>query len=336
LIGTSVGMSRVKSLIARVAPSDTTVLLRGESGTGKELVAAALHELSSRNEGRFVRVNCAAVVETLLASELFGHERGSFTGAHARKKGWFEVADGGTLFLDEIGDISAKTQAALLRVLQHQEFERVGGTETVRVDVRVLAATNANLEELVKTSEFRQDLYYRLAAVTISIPPLRTRLEDLGELAEHLLERIAADTGTDRKLLSPDALRFLRSHRWPGNVRELENVLRSTALLSESQVLEPRHFRMYAEHLEGEALDIEVGIGGGMPGPGRESGLAQLFYDRVRKGDGSIYDLRKMLERESIARALSETGGNITKAADLLGMKRPRLSQLIKEYGLER
>ena len=333
LIGSSAGMQRVKNLVARIAPSDTTVLLRGESGTGKELVAAALHELSTRASQRFVRVNCAAVVETLLASELFGHERGSFTGAHARKKGWFEVADGGTLFLDEIGDISPKTQAALLRVLQHQEFERVGGTETVRVDVRVIAATNANLEELVRTGEFRQDLYYRLAAVTISIPPLRTRLEDLSALSDHLLERIAADTGTDRKAVSPDALRFLKSHRWPGNVRELENVLRSTALLSETQTLEPRHFRMYAEHLEGEALDFD--LGGATPG-GRETGLAQLFYDQVRKGETSIYDLRKLLERESISRALTETGGNITRAADLLGMKRPRLSQLIKEYELER
>ena len=330
IVGTSIPIQRIKTLIARIAPSDATVLVRGESGTGKELVAEALHRLSGRAQGPFIRVNCAAVVETLLASELFGHERGAFTGAHARKKGWFEAADGGTLFLDEIGDISPKTQAALLRVLQFHEFERVGGTETVEVDVRVIAATNRDLEGLVQTEDFRQDLYYRLCSVTIVVPPLRARAADLAALSAHLLSRIATDTATPHKELSSDALSFLRSHRWPGNVRELENVLRSAAVLSEGATLEPRDFRMYAEHLDDEALDMPAPI---EPSP-REGGLARLFYDRIRDGDGSIYELRKFLERDSIARALEETGGNVTQAAKLLGMKRPRLSQLIKEHGL--
>ncbi len=331
LVGSSPQMAQVRSLVARIAPSDATVLVRGESGTGKELVATAVHELSQRSGGPFLRVNCAAVVETLLASELFGHERGAFTGAVAQKKGWFELADGGTLFLDEIGDVSPKTQVALLRVLESRELNRVGGTEPVSVDVRVIAATNRDLEAAVDDGDFRRDLYYRLGAMTIPLSPLRARLSDIPELAEHLLMRMAREMGGPLRALSSDAMRFLRSHRWPGNVRELENVLRSAVLLSEATVLEPHDFQSYAEHLAGAALDIDAA-----PARDGDLDLATAFYDRVRSGDASIYELRKTLERESITRALVETHGNITRAAVLLGMKRPRLSQLIREHGIDR
>ncbi|MCS6797664.1 MAG: sigma 54-interacting transcriptional regulator [Myxococcota bacterium] len=328
IVGRSPAMRAVLAAIERIAPTDALVLVRGESGTGKELVAEALHRGSARRDGPLVKVNCAALVETLLLSELFGHERGAFTGAHTRRKGRFELADGGTLFLDEIGDISPKTQVALLRVLQERAFERVGGTQSIRVDVRIVAATHRDLEAMVRAGTFREDLYYRLRGVTLDLPPLRERLEDLPALCEALLARIAAERGETPRRLSREALERLSRHRWPGNVRELENVLRSATLFAEGPVLEVKDFAglLPACDERGSAAPVGLGVS--------EGRIEDLLYAHVRSGGRSLFDVRKDLERECIARALRDAGGNITRAAALLGLKRPRLSQLVKEHGL--
>jgi DNA-binding NtrC family response regulator/tetratricopeptide (TPR) repeat protein len=329
LVGDSAPMNQVRTLLDKVAPTDALVLIRGESGTGKELIAEALHHNSPRRNRPIVKVNCAALVETLLLSELFGHERGAFTGANARKKGRFELADGGTIFLDEIGDISAKTQVALLRVLQERQFERVGGTQPIRVDVRIIAATHRDLEAMVREGSFREDLYYRLRGVMVELPPLRSRLDDLPAVAQHLLERIAAERGEEPRGLSDEASDLLVRHRWPGNVRELENVLRSATLFAESSVLEAQDFAAFREVFT-EAPEPETSSASTDP-----ADLEELMYHRVRRGESSLFEMKKSLERECIVRALRETDGNITQAASLLGMKRPRLSQLVKQYGLQ-
>jgi DNA-binding NtrC family response regulator/tetratricopeptide (TPR) repeat protein len=340
IVGSSAPIQGVLSMIDRVAPTDALVLIRGESGTGKELVAEAIHRGSPRRDRPLVKVNCAALVETLLLSELFGHERGAFTGATARKKGRFEVADGGTIFLDEIGDISPKTQVALLRVLQEREFERVGGTTAIKVDVRIVCATHRDLEKMVREGEFREDLYYRLRGVTLEVPPLRRRLDDLGELSRYLLERIAQERGEAPKRLSAASLRLLSAHRWPGNVRELDNVLRSATLFADGDVLEPSDLATFAEAFGRGDPEPEMAITPGSepdaaasPG-GVDTDEIERVYRRIRGGSVSLFEMKKVLERECIERALAETGGNITRAAALLGMKRPRLSQLVKEYGL--
>jgi DNA-binding NtrC family response regulator/tetratricopeptide (TPR) repeat protein len=328
LVGDSAAMNQVRTLLDKVAPTDALVLVRGESGTGKELIAEALHNNSPRKNRPLVKVNCAALVETLLLSELFGHERGAFTGANARKKGRFELADGGTIFLDEIGDISPKTQVALLRVLQERQFERVGGTQPIRVDVRIIAATHRDLEAMVREGSFREDLYYRLRGVMVELPPLRNRLDDLPAVAQHLLDRIAAERGEQARSLSPEARDLLVRHRWPGNVRELENVLRSATLFAESSTLEAHDFAAFRE-VFAEAPEPETSAAA------EPSDLEAMLYHRVRRGDSSLFEMKKALERECIVRALRETDGNITQAAALLGMKRPRLSQLVKQYGLQ-
>jgi len=220
-----------------VARSNSTVLIRGESGTGKELVAEALHRASERATGPLVSVNCAALVETLLLSELFGHEKGAFTGAASRRRGRFEMAEGGTLFLDEIGDISARTQVALLRVLQEKTFERVGGAQPIRANVRVICATHRDLKAMVERGDFREDLYYRLKGITLEVPALRARLGDLPKIAEHLLGRVATERSEQPKTMTTDAVELLQRHRWPGNIRELENVLRAVSLFAEGEVI---------------------------------------------------------------------------------------------------
>ncbi|MEM9070991.1 MAG: sigma 54-interacting transcriptional regulator [Myxococcota bacterium] len=313
-------------VLEKVAPSEATVLVRGESGTGKELVAEALHRHSPRRDKPLVKVNCAALVETLLLSELFGHERGAFTGASSRKKGRFELADGGTLFLDEIGDISPATQVALLRVLQEREFERVGGTQPIKVDVRIIAATHRDLEAMVAEGTFREDLYYRLRGVSVEVPALRSRLEDLPELVERLLERFAEERNEPIRTASKEVLRMLAGHHWPGNIRELENVLRSASLFAEGSVLTRDDFAAFGDVFVAAAPEQD----GGAPPPPLEDAL----YARVRDGDTSLLEMKKVIERECIVRALVETNGNITRAAALLGMKRPRLSQLVKQYNL--
>jgi transcriptional regulator with GAF, ATPase, and Fis domain len=345
--------------VKKVARSNSTVLVRGESGTGKELVAEAIHRASDRATGPLVTVNCAALVETLLLSELFGHEKGAFTGAIARRRGRFEMAEGGTLFLDEIGDISARTQVALLRVLQERTFERVGGTAPIRANVRVICATHRDLKAMVERGEFREDLYYRLRGITLEVPPLRARMGDLPRIGEHLLARIATERGETKKTLSSDAIELLGRHRWPGNVRELENALRAATLFADGETISAATLADNVDDLRGavqagrarpslppppvaaqddassDALgaDEEVETGEG-PLPSVEASATAVAYSQVRGGTTSLPDIKRQIERDCIARALAETKGNITRAAALLGMKRPRLSQLVKQYGL--
>ena len=346
LVGRSGKLNTVFNLLDKIAPSDSLVLIRGESGTGKELIADALHAGSPRRPAPLIKVNCGALVETLLLSELFGHERGAFTGALQRKKGRFEAADGGTLFLDEIGDISAKTQVALLRVLQEREFERVGGNTPIKVNVRILCATNRNLEQMVARGEFREDLYYRLKGIQIELPPLRDRVEDLPLLCETFLARVADERapGDKPKRLSPEALELLMSYAWPGNVRELENVIRSVSLFAEGEIIGVSDFADYTEVFRnvGRAAELRVAqrsSEAARPAADgdaeRESGRSTDSAWARLTGEGlSLKELKTRIEIECIQEALARAGGNITRAAELLGMKRPRLSQLIKEHGL--
>src|SRR3954454_7683222 len=233
IIGSSGALQRVLTVVKKVAKSNTTVLIRGETGTGKELIAGAIHHNSLRASRNYVKVNCAALQENLLESELFGHEKGAFTGADKQRVGRFEQADGGTLFLDEVGDMSANTQAKILRVLQEHEFERLGGTRTLRVDDRVITATNRNLPQMVATGQFREDLYYRLNVVSIEMPPLRERKDDVGQLAQFFLRRFAGELKKKIDGMSPDALKLLMRYNWPGNIRELENAIERAVLLTE-------------------------------------------------------------------------------------------------------
>ena len=357
LVGDDPAIRGLLLAVKRVARTRSTVLIRGESGTGKELVACALHRASDRAAGPLVTVNCAALVETLLLSELFGHEKGAFTGAVARRRGRFELAEGGTLFLDEIGDISARTQVALLRVLQERTFERVGGTASLRADVRIVCATHRDLRAMVDRGEFREDLYYRLKGITLEVPPLRNRLGDLARIADDLLARIAEERGEPSKSLTEGALDLLQRHGWPGNVRELDNVLRAVSLFAEGQRLCAGDFATNIDELrlldvaggararagsvmpqsgelpsESESDDLDDGADA--PLPTAEAGPTAAAYACVRQGTVSLADLKRQIERDCIARALADTRGNITRAASLLGMKRPRLSQLVKQYGL--
>ncbi len=342
LVGNDARMSALHAAIRKAALSESTTLIHGESGTGKELVARALHLASPRSSGPLVVVNCAALVETLLLSELFGHERGAFTGATGRRRGRFELADGGTLFLDEIGDISPRTQVALLRVLQDKTFERVGGTTTLTSNVRVICATHRDLQKMVQRGEFREDLYYRIRGITLEVPPLRARAGDIPQLADHLLERIAAEHGTAPKRLTSEALARLQDHSWPGNVRELENVLRAATVFADGPMIQTA-----------DLVELDRRSESAMTGPGSESSHpadtlshsgpmsepatsspSVAAYEHVRSSRMSLHDLKRQIERECVTRALRDSNGNITRAAELLGMKRPRVSQLVKQYGL--
>jgi len=365
MVGDDPAVRGLLAAVRKVARSSSTVLVRGESGTGKELVAEAIHRVSDRSGGPMVTVNCAALVETLLLSELFGHEKGAFTGAIARRRGRFEMAEGGTLFLDEIGDISARTQVALLRVLQERTFERVGGTAPIRANVRIICATHRDLKAMVERGEFREDLYYRLRGITLEVPPLRARMGDLPRISDHLLARIALERGEVKKSLGAGALDLLGRHRWPGNIRELENALRAASLFAEGDTITAstlidnvddlraaaHSFRArssgtaHAGHAslvasaptdEGVTGDEEVDSLGldEPPLPSSEANATAVAYSQVRAGATSLPDIKRQIERDCIARALAETKGNITRAAALLGMKRPRLSQLVKQYGL--
>jgi DNA-binding NtrC family response regulator len=329
IVGESPEVIHVLEMIERVAPHDTLVLVRGESGTGKELVAEAIHQRSPRRARPFVKVNCGALVDTLLLSELFGHERGAFTGAQARRKGRFELADGGTLFLDEIGDISPQTQVALLRVLQTREFERVGGTQPIRVDVRIVCATNRDLEAMVKTGRFREDLYYRLKGVEIDLPALRTRQSDIPELVRHFLVQVAEERNTLPKQLRPSAMEALRRHPWPGNIRELENVIRSVTLFADGDEITAADL---AEYLGAPVTVTAIDRHGSRPAA-EPATTGVDAYGEIAKGV-SLRELKRRIELDCITRALAEAGGNITRAAERLGMKRPRLSQLLKEHGI--
>jgi DNA-binding NtrC family response regulator len=332
-------MRALGASIAKVGPSEVAVLIAGESGTGKELVADAVHRASARRDGPLVKVNCAALVETLLLSELFGHEKGAFTGASNRHAGRFEEARGGTLFLDEIGDISPRTQVALLRVLQDGTYYRVGGTTPLRADVRVVCATHRDLRAMVERGEFRQDLYYRLCGVTLEVPALRDRLGDLPLLCTESLLRIAAERGGSPRRVSEAALVALRRHGWPGNVRELDNALRSASLFAEGDAIELSDLVTNVESLRYLADDIVLaGLDDTRPPstrpPSSPTSSLDAVYQTVVDGT-SLPEMRRQLELGCILRALTESDGNVTQAAKKLGMKRPRPSQLIHQHGLK-
>ena len=311
IVGASEPVRRIFSIIDRVAPSDSSVFIHGESGTGKELVARALHRRSGRKDGPFVKVNCGALTETLLESELFGHEKGAFTGAIRRKLGRFELADKGTLFLDEVGDITPALQLKLLRVLQEREFERVGGEETIHVDVRVISATNRELLEEVKAGRFREDLYYRLHIIPIALPPLRERVEDLPLLAAHFLEKLRPRTRHQVQRIDGAALVALRGYRWPGNIRELENILEQALVFAEGETLR-------AVDLP-EPLRKEVGKQNALQVPDFGKPLPEILDE---------------LERTLILRAYEKAGRVKTETARLLGIKPSALYYKLEKYGL--
>ncbi|MEJ2078199.1 MAG: sigma-54 dependent transcriptional regulator [Acidobacteriota bacterium] len=302
IVGSSPAISRVLEEVRMVAESDTTVLVRGESGTGKELIARAIHACSARRYLPIVTVSCGALSEGLLESELFGHEKGAFTGAQYRRKGKFEMADGGTLFLDEIGDISLKTQVDLLRILEEKRVCRVGGNKLIPVDFRLIAATNKNLESMVREQTFREDLYYRLNVFSITLPPLRERREDIPMLTEHFLHQFAESMNKHVTKVSPEALEFLCRHDWPGNIRELQNAMERAVLVCRSETLGPRDF-------------------------------PRLQEDKPREPDEKSL---AAVERDHIQDVLEETGWNISRSARLLQIDRVTLYNKIKKYGFKR
>ena len=307
IIGKSPAMQDMFTTLSMVAPTDATVLITGESGTGKELIANALHQNSQRRNLPFIKLNCAALNENLLESELFGHEAGAFTGAAGRRKGRFELAHKGTLFLDEIGDMSLQTQAKILRVLQGGEFERLGGSETIRVDVRLLAATHKNLLEMIEKETFRQDLYFRLSVVPVNLPALRERTIDIPELVNHFLKRFAEKNRKDIKGLHPESLNLLMQYDWPGNIRELENTIERAVILCLGEQVVPQEL---PPHL-----------------------LSEDVRALKRSEDDEGFTLRDM-EREVIKSTLEKTGNNKSQAAKKLGVARQTLLNKIKEYGL--
>jgi DNA-binding NtrC family response regulator len=319
IIGDDPSVRRVSTALSRAADTDATVLLLGESGTGKELYARTLHALSTRSGGPFVAINCAAIPETLLETELFGHEKGAFTGATARKPGRFELAHRGTLFLDEIGDLPLALQAKILRALEEKRFERVGGTQSLQVDVRVVAATNRQLKAAVAARQFREDLYFRLSVFPIEIPPLRERGNDLETLAHHFIDRFSRDVKNRPMKLSDAARDALRRYRWPGNVRELQNCIERAVILSDGDTIHPRHLNLsFSESAPGEsAADPWDGID-----------LSGTLADAGRRVLAEV-------ERRKILAALAEAGGQKPRAADLLGVSYKTLLQKMKDLRLE-
>ncbi len=314
LTGESAVMSSVRAQIEMVAPSDAWVLIRGDHGTGKELVAQSIHRLSSSSNKPMIEVNCAAIPEELIESELFGHEKGSFTGAHSNKKGKFDQADGGILFLDEIGDMSLKTQAKILRILQEQKFERVGGQKTIKVNVRVLAATNKNLEEEIENGNFRADLFWRLNVVPIHVPPLKERLEDIPQLVESLMDSLVGK-GIKAKTFSPDALSALMEHSWPGNVRELRNFIERLAIMCPEETVTGVQIRLFLN----QGAPAATGNGGQAIAPF----LAADFKEAKR-----------LFEREYLQQKLLGNDNNISKTAEQVGLERSHLHKKLKSLDI--
>ena len=306
MVGESEPMQRLYSLVDMVADSDVTVLLMGESGTGKELVARAIHYKSHRTGGPFVTLNCGALPENLFESELFGYEKGAFTGATMNKMGRFELADGGTLLLDEVGELSLKSQVDFLRVLETKEFRRLGGTKIVKVDTRIIAATNRNLEEAVKRGDFREDLYYRLNVVPIRLPPLRERGEDIPLLADRFLEEFSGQHHREPKEVSREAMRLLRLYAWPGNIRQLRNLIERMVVTVKDPLLQPEHLPEEIQASREDARTMVVSLGSSL----------------------------KEIERETIRRTLAEVTNHREKAAKLLGISLRALQYKIKEYGI--
>jgi two-component system, NtrC family, response regulator AtoC len=340
LVGDSPRMHAIFEVIAKVADTPSTVLITGESGTGKELVAKALHEHSSRKNNPFIKINCAAIPKTLMESELFGYEKGAFTGATSAKPGRFELADGGTLFLDEIGEIPVEMQVKLLRAIQESEFERVGGIKTLKVDVRLITATNRDLEKETREGNFREDLYYRLNVVPLDIPPLRLRAEDIPLLVNHIITKFNDRLKKRVAGISDEAMQVLRGHSWPGNIRELENVLERTILFCTADRIEVSDLPAELREGAAEAPARPRTVTGELTAAAAATALANgaAADPRGEGGTGSLKELVRAetsrVERELIARALEETGGNVTQAAKLLKISRKSLQMKMKEFGL--
>lgn len=331
LIGNSPAMQEVYKSIGRVATQDVTVLILGESGTGKEMVARAIYHYSKRADRPFLAINCAAIPETLLESELFGHEKGAFTGAERRRIGKFEQCHGGTLFLDEIGDMSPLTQSKVLRVLQDRQFERVGGNETIKADVRVIAATNRDLAQLMNEGRFRDDLYYRLNVFTIMLPPLRERVEDIPLLVDHFLKRFNPELGKDITSVSPEAMTMLKSFPWPGNIRELQSVLKQAMLRTTGPVMVPDFLPSSLQPDDGIPRTDEVGV---MPE------VLRYVRNQMAIGQPNLHaDVIAAVERILFREVLDRAGGNISQAARMLGISRPtlrvKLAALLPELAKE-
>ncbi len=315
LTGKSKVIQALKKQIEMVAPTDAWVLIRGDHGTGKELVAQAIHRLSHSNGRPMIEVNCAAIPEELIESELFGHEKGSFTGAHVSRQGKFDQADGGILFLDEIGDMSLKTQAKILRILQEQKFERVGGHKTIRVNVRVLAATNKNLEEEIENGNFRADLFWRLNVVPIRVPFLKERLEDIPFLVEDLMDAMKAK-GLKKKSMSQSAYQELMNHSWPGNVRELRNFVERLIIMCQEELITDRHVRMFLTHSQPTKVPVIL------------NGVLNPYQTNDFK------EAKKRFEREYLQQKLSENEGNISKTAENIGLERSHLHKKLKSLNI--
>ena len=334
IIGEDSRLRQASQQLHRAAGTDTTVLLEGESGTGKELFARALHVLSPRAEGPFVAINCAAIPETLLESELFGHEKGAFTGAAARKPGRFEVAHRGTLFLDEIGDLPLALQAKILRALETKCFERIGGTSTLRVDVRVVAATNRNLKAGVAARQFREDLYFRLSVFPITIPPLRERPGDVAILARVFVERFCRDLTKKLLRLSPAALDELRTYPWPGNVRELQNCIERAVILCDDETIHPRHLSLSFRPSPTRGAGSAPTLGGADRSPPRQ-GMPASPWDQIDLTGTMTEAVRRVtgeVERRKVEQALKDAGGNKQQAAAALQVTYKTLIQKQKDY----
>ena len=324
IIGASAGLTDLYAVLERVADSPTTVLITGESGTGKELVARALHEHSTRKDKPFIKVNCAAIPKELIESELFGYERGAFTGAVSSKPGRFELANGGTLFLDEVGEIPVEMQVKLLRALQESEFERVGGIKTIHVDVRLVAATNRDLKKLIAASAFREDLFYRLNVVSIRLPALRERDTDIPLLVEHFLKKFNERLKKQVTGVEPEALEILSAYTWPGNIRELENVMERSVLFCDAQ-------KLRVEDLPGELRGSSSGSVAPPPTDLSTSGMPLSPEGGLKE---HVKVAMSRLERDLVSRALKQTSGNVTHAARLLKISRKGLQLKMKELGL--
>jgi DNA-binding NtrC family response regulator len=324
VVGQSAAMKALLEQVAKVGPVKARVLIRGESGTGKELVARAVHEASERASAPFVKVNCAAIPRELIESELFGHEKGAFTGATSQKKGLFEVADGGTILLDEIGDMDLDAQAKVLRVLQSGELMRVGGQSPIHVDVRVLAATHRNLQELVQTGDFREDLYFRLNVVPIDVPPLRERLDDVPLLARRFIEDACRDNGLSTKGISAPALEALQGHDWPGNVRELRNLIERMVIFAEGDIdVDDVPEEILASPA---AEDVDVGL------------LDEPEFAALLRGEGDapLKVVREAVERAYILQRLTENGWNVSRTAEVLGVERTHLHRKLRALKIQR
>jgi nitrogen regulation protein NR(I) len=326
LVGQSAPMQAIYKEIGRVASKPVNVLIRGETGTGKELIARALYQHSDRANAPFIAINCAAIPETLLESELFGHERGAFTGAESRRIGRFEQAHGGTIFLDEIGDMSPRTQVKLMRVLQELSLQRLGGKETISVDVRVVAATHRDLETAIRERQFREDLYYRLSVVVITLPPLRQRKEDIPALVHYFLQKHGPELGNVKPSIHPDAIEFLADQSWPGNVRELENAVRKTLLLAQNYTINPDHVRAVLN--KGKSLECPA-----------SRPIGEYVDDLLAAArQGELADAHtqalEMVERELFTRAIQQAHGNQAKAARWLGISRITMKAKLIQFGI--